>query len=282
MDKIRHHYVPKYYLKGFTQSHISEKIWVYEKGKAKNFRTNIRNAGVEGHYYTISLENGKKDSNTLENWLADRIENPANNVINKIRNLSPITAEEKFMMSVYMYVMSKRVPHHIRRHSGLVEEVCTEIIQGEIPKRLLNTNSKEDVIQVVNNLKNSGNKNLYLSSISKLSEKIVNAIHRMNWKFLTFEGKRNFIACDNPFTFDEGQGLGNPRAEITFPISSHVVIWATWSNDNPDLQYFKTDQPTVDIVNWRTYRVSTKYIYYHASEEWVTKRVNSDDIILPF
>lgn len=104
----------------------------------------------------------------------------------------------------------------------------------------------------------------------------------MNWKFLTFKCERDFITCDNPFAFDENQGLANPQAEITFPISSNTVIWATWSNDNPDLQYFKTDQPTVDIINWRTYKVSTKYIFYHAKKEWVTKRVNSDDPILSF
>ena len=51
--------------------------------------------------------------------MADYIESPANSVIDKIRNSLPITAEEKFTMSIYMYVMLKRVPHHVPRHSGL-------------------------------------------------------------------------------------------------------------------------------------------------------------------
>lgn len=232
------------------------------------------------------MQNGKKDSNTLENWLADYIESPANSVIDKIRNSLPITADEKFTMSIYMYVMLKRVLHHVPRHSGLFEKVCNEIVteinQGEFPKIFLDTYSKKYIIQVVDNLKNSDIKNLYLSSITDLSKKIINAIYRMNWKFLTFKGERDFIKCDNPFAFDEGQGLGDSQAEITFPVSSHVVIWATWLNGDVDLQYFPTLQHIADIVNWRTYKVSTKYIFYHAKKEWVTKRANSDDLILSF
>ncbi len=286
MDKKRHHYIPKHYLRGFTQSLASEKIWVYEKGKTKNYRTNLKNAGVEGHYYTISMQNGKKDSNTLENWLADYIEGPASSIIDKIRNLLPITAEEKFTMSVYMYVMSTRVPHHIQRHLGIVEKVCDEIIaetiRGEIPERLLSITNKEGIIQVVTNVKNSSKKNLYLSSIKDKSGEITTAIYTMNWRFLTFKGERDFITSDNPFTFDEWQGLSNPQAQITFPISSNIIILATWLNNNSDLEYFKTDQSTVDLVNWRTYKVSTKYVYYRADEEWVTKRVNSEDLNLQF
>lgn len=85
MDKKKHHYLPKHYLKGFAEAPIFDKIWVYEKGKQKTFCTNLLNAGMENHYYTDITPEGVKDTNTCENWLAEEIESPAVPVIDKIQ-----------------------------------------------------------------------------------------------------------------------------------------------------------------------------------------------------
>ena len=46
----RHHHVPLVLLRNFAPG---EKIWLYDKHESKSFKTNIRNAFVEGNYNTV-------------------------------------------------------------------------------------------------------------------------------------------------------------------------------------------------------------------------------------
>ena len=59
-----YHYIPRYYLKGFTEVDDSEFIWAYEKGTQNFFRTNIRNVAQETRFY----------SDETESYLTDAIE----------------------------------------------------------------------------------------------------------------------------------------------------------------------------------------------------------------
>ena len=54
MSGTRHHFIPRFLQVGFASHYSGEKAftWVHRKGVAP-FITNINNAGVEGHFYTI-------------------------------------------------------------------------------------------------------------------------------------------------------------------------------------------------------------------------------------
>jgi len=70
-----HHYIPQYYLKGFTSSD-DDMIWVYEKGGSLKYRANVKIIAQKPNYY----------SPEVERYLANNIEDPANSVIKKIRD----------------------------------------------------------------------------------------------------------------------------------------------------------------------------------------------------
>ena len=69
------HYVPQYYLKSFSQNN-GKCIWVYDKRKSRKFSTQVNNVGNITGFYSAEVEQ----------YLANTIENPANEVLRKIRN----------------------------------------------------------------------------------------------------------------------------------------------------------------------------------------------------
>ncbi|WP_457648193.1 DUF4238 domain-containing protein [Profundibacter sp.] len=64
-DKKKHHYIPKAYLNGFTDS--GGKLWVYRKGAQNGaFHQSPNNVGFRNYYYSQPKEDGTRDNNTLE------------------------------------------------------------------------------------------------------------------------------------------------------------------------------------------------------------------------
>jgi hypothetical protein len=115
MPKKRHHYIPRFYLKGFTLKNEVDKIWVYPKNGDHPYVTNIANVALENHFYSTISENNTKDSNTIEDYLAQKIEQPANPVIHKMRHGSNITYKEKRILSKYLMGIFTRVPYNRER-----------------------------------------------------------------------------------------------------------------------------------------------------------------------
>ena len=93
------HYVPKYYLKGFSTDN-GKRILVYDKNEGQKLPTQVKSiANITGFY-----------SREVEQYLANTIEGPANTVLKKIRNREQIKPRDKEILSEYMAVMIKRVP----------------------------------------------------------------------------------------------------------------------------------------------------------------------------
>ncbi|MGA3209549.1 MAG: DUF4238 domain-containing protein [Syntrophales bacterium] len=225
------HYVPKYYLRGFT-SKIDGMIWTYEKGGTNKFQSDVKNTGHETNYY----------SPEVERYLANKIEDPANKVIEKIRGKREVTEQDKEILATYMVVMLKRVPRSrimmkemAPRVAQQQREEWDQIISDSIDKHPDKTDLlKKRRAEIRNNLeKYSKNppKDFWLSLIPpERSPNVINALYQMTWHFLMCDDPV-FLTCDNPVYYFPWMGIGRPESEVTFPISSHIVLWATWRKD---------------------------------------------------
>ena len=90
----------------------------------------------------------------------------------------------------------------------------------------------------------------------------------MTWLFLTSDDKPTFLTCDNPVFFFTGMGLGKPRSEMTFPISSHITLWATWRTDLSE-GYVSVNKEAAKEVNRRTASNATRYVLHCDDEYWI-------------
>jgi len=269
-----HHYIPQYYLKGFA-SPSDDMVWVYEKGSLLKFQTHIKNIAHETDYY----------SSEVEKYLANEIENPANSVIKKIRDRKQLTQSEKVKLAIYMVVMLKRVPQSKIRMENMAPAVAQSLQQKwdkKISKSILENPSQADLFEksradikgyLKKYLKNIP-KDLWLELIPpEKTPNIVKIIPQMKWLFLTCEKWSAFLTCDNPVFYFESIGIGKPESEITFPISSNIVLRATYRN-NIQEEYLPIKNQDIKEINRRTVTNATRFIYHARDEDWIPRFIN--------
>lgn len=271
------HYIPQYYLSGFASSR-DDMVWVYEKGGSLKFQSQVKNVAHETNYY----------SSEVERYLANEIEGPANSVIKKIRDRKQLTQSEKEKLAIYMVVMLKRVPQskiRMKKTAPVVAQSLQQKWDKEISKLILENPSQTDLFEkrraeIKANLeKYSKNlpKDFWLELIPpERTPNIVKVIPKMTWLFLTSEKFPVFLTCDNPVFYFQGIGVGKQESEITFPISSTIVLWATWKSDIQE-GYSPIKNQAIKEINRRTATNATRFIYHARDEDWIPRFINKQE-----
>jgi hypothetical protein len=284
----KHHVVPRYYLKGFTDQADPELIYVFRRGEPP-FCTGVKGVAFINDLYTYTDDDGNKQS--IERDLADKIEGPTNEVLDKVRTLQPITMQEKSVLARYISVMLTRVPKHRRRAEALVPEVV-EKIRTQLPdildKRVANVTPSSEKWEELLAMGHSYLDQYKVEPLSRLgvglvSDKYAPIIANMTWVFYATTTRRGFLTSDNPVFFFEGFGLVGKdglrdMVEITFPISTKVAIWATWRGipSVADMEYVPAPEPFVVEINRRTVSASLRDVYYASCPRWVRSLVDID------
>jgi len=263
------HYVPRYYLKGFSQDD-GKRICVYDKNEWRCFTTQVKSIANETDFY----------SPEVEEYLANSIEAPANDVLKKIRDRTGISTDDKQVLSAYMTCMIKRVPKGRERLNdlapGTAEKVATKVDEilnmaaGKQPERFeFIQKRRAEIQQIIDKYAKEPPKEIWLINMPpEKSPRVLAALSRMTWRFLTFDEHPAFLTSDNPVFYFTSMGIGKPESEVTFPISSHIALWATWRLDLKE-GYFQTSPQVVKELNRRTSSVATRYVFHSVYEEWV-------------
>ena len=263
------HYVPQYYLKGFSNRE-GKQIWVYDKQERRKFPTQVKSiAKITGFY-----------SPEVEQYLADTIEVPANRVIRKIRDRDQITDCDKGILAEYMAVMMKRVPKGKKRLRELApsvkEKLSQEIHEGltilasiQPEKATLIQRRESEIQEILDKYSKEPPKDIWLDTIPpERSPLVVAALTGMIWRFLTFDAKPAFLTSDNPVFYFTSIGISKPDSEVSFPISSYVILWATWQTDLPE-GYITVTNQAVKEMNRRTVGNALRYVFHRKDEHWI-------------
>lgn len=271
------HYIPQYYLNGFS-SPKDENIWVYEKGNSKVFCSKSKSIANENNYYTSEVEK----------YLANQIESPANAVINKIRERQSISQDDKRKLAIYMTVMLNRVPQSKIRMKKLFPNTIASLraqYKKEASKAIAEKPSKADfvkkrltqIMDIFERCSKEIPKDIWLTLISaKNSPNIMEHIYKMTWHFMTFDDSPVFITCDNPIFYFQSIGIGKPESEITFPISSNIILWANWRKDLSKGYSKIKYQGIFKEINRRTAINATRYVYHSKKENWIQDFINKN------
>jgi hypothetical protein len=276
-----HHYVPRYYLKGFTIPSNSDLIWRFERGTEKAIRTSTRNVAQENKLY----------SDEVEQMLAERVENPANIVLNKIRNFQPLNFDDKLIFSRYMMTMWKRVPNHQRWVEERAPEVIDKVVCGiELELAELKTktpSNSRNIESLISKIRNKAEDNredfirqMWLDNIDpNASPKSIHALSCMTWGIMIAGHKTQFVTCDNPLFFFSWIGIGNPKSEVSFPISSNLALWAKWKKGQRD-DYFRVRTQVVKEINRRSVSNASSYVFSSRCESWINILLEKEKIHL--
>ncbi len=266
---MRCHYLPKKYLEGFTNS-TTGKLWTYTK-EGDKYPCNIDNAAKINNWY----------SDETERFLADRVENPANAVLDKVRSQRNISKEDKKTLSEYIVVMMKRVPRGKDRVKNLMPSVMEdfrnefdrkiEILSTKSPQKGTEINHFQNAVyKILDNYSQKFPNHIWLDNLPPdQTPQTVSALSKMTWRFLTYEQAPAILTSDNPVFYFEGIGIGKPESELSFPISSHVALWASWRSDLEE-GYFLTSMPAIKELNRRTAHNAANYLYHAKEEKWIS------------
>ncbi len=269
------HIVPQHYLEGFSDLSSPSTIWVYEKNSKIIFRSSVR---------SVANENKRWPKNT-EDRLANIVEDPANLVLDKIRNRLPITGNDKDILSAYMITMIQRVPRGLERMQAIFPEVREKVfaeLESKITKLITENPAKENILQnTLDKLPEFRSKYetefplevWHQNIMPEALPRVLSLLPTMTWVFLTSDKKHPFLTNDNPVFFFEGLGMGKPDSEITFPVSSTITLWAI-GNKNIVEGYLPAKESIIREINRRTASAATKYIYYSTKAPWVVSLGN--------
>lgn len=269
------HYVPRYYLKGFSVTPKSDLTWVYRKGTQDVFKTAVHNIAQENNLYP----------DDMEKYLANEIEEPANHVIQKIRALQSLTFEDKEVLSKYMMVLWKRVPEQknlIKEKAPAVMDPIFERVDDELVELGEKYPAKMDVVQKrrkeLQDLRTTKVSDIihdiWLANIPpEKTPQTLEVLTQMTWRFFTTGEGSYFISSDNPLFFFRWMGIGKEQSEITFPITQNIALWATWRIDINE-GYFSTPPQVIKEINRRTASMAHKYLYSPRSETWIGTLAN--------
>lgn len=290
----RHHYIPQFYLRGFSIPKREDNVWVYDHGKKNPYAANVSKVGQKRAYYTAIMKDGTKDAR-LEKHFGD-IESNAAPVIRKLLAEDATLSEDEHihLMSFAAHIFC-RVPRYrewmerfasdLARnmvkmsvlHSGRLERQYAEWeAQGKEPaapmEEFRNFILDDDAYTL------DPHPNLALVGMVHSAVGVLEHLLEMKWVFIRPREASYFITSDNPYTMIRpGQPMGAPVGlamndiEVTFPLGSGLCMVGRWDG----LEGFHyVNHNVVTMLNYRTLGHTHKYAYAGYRDEYWTKLLN--------
>lgn len=260
------HYLPQHYLLGFADG---KKLWGHDLAGGRSFPTQVKSVANETEMYTSEIES----------HLANIIEGPAQEVIDRIRNRITLSGKDRELFANYVIAMWKRVPTGRNRVAGhipqLAETIRVQVINGlealaraEPDLAEAANKRKEEVNQIISSYKENPPDYFWHHTLkSGATPKTIQGLLSMDWCFLVTTGE-HFLTCDNPVFFFESEGIGANQAELSMPLSSEICFWARRGNSNRP-QYFSTERSTVLELNRRSAHNTGRFLYTRKESPWV-------------
>ena len=230
----RQHYIPRVYLKNFTNS--NGKVWVYDKELQTLKELSTKDTTIEKELYTITDVNGNKNY-FLEDYFG-KIETIANPILNKIINKQVISFEDKTKLSLFIALLDNRTVASIKDYDKTSCELLTwmknmRLYNGEFDSLINNMKcSQEDAKQKIKDVKISLNKETTLKSLIYLAGTFAEYFSLMEWRILYTKNKNcNFITSDNPLFLlpekisnDYGYGIATQGVQKIIPLAYNIIL----------------------------------------------------------
>lgn len=207
-EPIRHHYVPKLYLKPFIIPDTKNLVWVFDKQTKRSFKRNINDVLLQRNFYTLEDNTDKYlweklYSNVLEPDYAKQL----NEIIEKCHTLAittnaPIIDDQfKVDFSFSLTMQFLRTP----TMRNYMTQILPGVFEGVMKDELLAHTKKSEL--VINALKTMNpNDERIIKDLSfktflfqePLLKEFVNSFSHRDWLFCMSVKAKPFITSDNP------------------------------------------------------------------------------------
>lgn len=262
----RHHYLPVFYQEGFCSDGF---LWIYDRKENRFRRDQPVNTGVIGKYYTFDTASGE-ESAAVEEFLAQWVDTPAKNAIDKIVRGGPLSARERSDFSLFLSFLRVRTPDFEKEYKvsmkamgeGLFRRMCYD---DERSDRMLR---KMDPVQIVGREMGFQEfKDFMFSQVEAVPTKLgwldvmretavrsAKVLFSMRWTLLAAPAGTAFITSDNPFTVIPppgvaAAGFATPRAIKIVPLTSTAALGIGDPEEDFECEIREVPEKTVAAIN---------------------------------
>lgn len=295
----KHHYLPQFYLEGFKISPQKGKkphIWQIEKGgNQKHYSPSIKDTGCIKDFHTLDHNDHEPDHKTIETQLS-KIEGEQSELVHYITDNKNIDSSRIGELAEFISFMRHRVPtfalHVETSHRKIVLDSFKIMHQagmfGTLPDELRKTFETNGIDNGLN-ITISNWKIVQQMLQTGLSSENINILSQFNYQIYYTENLDTFVTCDNPVAlyhpnYDDikpyGVGLGIKGVEVTFPLSSNILIAAGF-HLKPGVYLVNHDQ--LYEFNRRTIIMSENYVFSsQVSDESIKQIANYQKVFAGF
>lgn len=269
----KHHYLPQFYLKGFSADGRS--IYQVEKFSPRAYTCSLRDAAEIRDYHELDYSDAE-DPHAAEKWLAE-IEGKLSAVLHQAVDAGITSAEVHARLISFVSLMRFRVPavrafveewhRQLVRSTGLILEGA-----GKFPPI---PDGYEDVLSMGNvSISISNWKCLECMFRFAADPKAFQLLASMRPAILRTPDNEYLLTCDQPVavyhpaaspTDAYGVNLTDSRTELSFPLSSRVLLHLTWGAGA--IEERRMTSAEVQEFNRRTIVMADSYVFAPAESD---------------
>lgn len=243
----KHHYIPRFYLKGFTSAETKPRLWVYEKGRDPR-KSTPKLEGCQRDFYTLE-ENGGKNFE-FEEWLANLESRVAPLIPDLVKSKREPIENEKISLAVFMGTMFTRTPFGMLLGDKVFGPATTkmlkrtasdpdafyklyESIETGFPGKQAAEQVRQDVLAGKGE-ELEEQRGFRLASMLHVGIDVAEVLCEMGWQFVHAPHSQTFITSDNPLVSEVSEagrrevhfrsGVNLPNATVWFPLTSTVCL----------------------------------------------------------
>lgn len=243
-NPIKHHFVPRLYLKPFIIPGSKGQVWVLDKSTGKHFKRNIDSVFIRNNYYTLETEEDeyrweKAYSNYIEpnfkEQLVEIITNCNNNALSLNAPIIDLNSKADFSFSLTMQFLRTPV---IRDYiASLIPSAKDNVIREPYPLAAgVNESDFWEVINRYDPFDEANIKELTFKTImfqESLLKDFTYALYRREWHFCVLNKGSPFITSDNPLVtidFQDGSAgfmksaFNSNKTGFAFSITPNICL----------------------------------------------------------
>lgn len=282
----RHHYIPQFYLKGFSTD--KEHLFVLDKISEENNRIRYQNTesiAFENNLYSYRAKGNEKE--TLESAFG-QLEGLASEIIRKIGNKEELSSQERSDFALFISFLWIRTPFSKNEFEKITKELYEKTARMSMairPKKDIKNFFKQrgeeltdqqivDMVDFATDKKRSKVKvdvpqEYWLKQMLNMGLEISPALEIADWEFKIAERPFAFVTSDNPFLLlpskpvhpFEGVGLLTPGAKKIIPLTSKICLIIHEPQKDPKTIYTTVDKNFIRKINDWTVKYSKRFVY---------------------
>lgn len=279
------HFVPRAYLKRWANA--EGRIWTYRtlvsEASVPSWRLHsVRGVAYHEHLYSRMAAGGVSDE--FEQWLAQTIETPAEEALQKVINHSRLTPADWNALLDFFAATQGRTPAHLLRRmqawdvdmprllDSVLKETTAKLDRGEIaaPEGVSFKQAGKIEMPVLARARRNPDgrggvleaemvlgRGLWLYELERMIVVTAKHLRRLNWTILRPPVGSTWLTSDDPVmclnynsaeSFNFKGGWGSRGTELILPLSPEHLLYAQVGQRAPLKKYSRVSQSFADVV----------------------------------